>query len=331
MDKKRIHMRLASYEGISSNNRGRTENSKTTLQMIRIGGEVFPILTGTCLRNGILETMIKTNDGSFEFNRKRDSPLKFNRKRLHSENQLAVEYESYLNPRKYADDDIRGGLQALSKDDRKTIQAQMGDDFVAKRSSPMKVSIFVSSTPYLGDTIMFQSPKTTFKALENPSRKKTTKKGEDVDFSNSDNSSLLVTEAHPTFFQGAITLAVDDFIDPTRVEPLLLGGIDQMSDEVAGNHSRALMDFSPCSVILRVTNDHCARMKTRCFETVESCPEVIDLLKNEDYDPSEFILGGEIVKKMDKETASKLKELGASLHRTTTKAFEESYERLGVE
>ena len=65
--------------------------------------------------------------------------------------------------------------------------------------------------------------------------------------------------------------------------------------EVAGNHSRFLFDFSPESIVLRITDDPAPRL-LYCFEHHENglvhAPELVRRIRVGDILPSELYIGG---------------------------------------
>ena len=109
---------------------------------------------------------------------------------------------------------------------------------------------------------------------------------------------------------------------------------------MAGNHGRFLYDFSPDSVVLRITDDPAPRF-LYCFTTVDNgreidAPLLRERVESGDIDPAELILGGLIAKT---ETAKHLKAKGAFLgvngqtgvKAATAEAVRRINQRLGIE
>ena len=67
--------------------------------------------------------------------------------------------------------------------------------------------------------------------------------------------------------------------------------------EVAGNHSRFLFDFSPESIVLRLTHDPAPRI-LYCFEEDDSgqinADELVRKIESGDIDPNELFIGGRL-------------------------------------
>lgn len=75
-----------------------------------------------------------------------------------------------------------------------------------------------------------------------------------------------------------------------------LDALDGLSSlgEVAGNHSRFLFDFSPESIVLRVTDDPAPRI-LYCFNEENekiTVPELIRKVESGDISPDELFIGG---------------------------------------
>ncbi len=83
---------------------------------------------------------------------------------------------------------------------------------------------------------------------------------------------------------------------------------------VAGNHGRFLYDFSPDSIVLRLTHDPAPRL-LYCFEPRDharavDAPMLLARVEHGDIDAAELILGGAFA---DSPTGMKLRELGAQI------------------
>lgn len=138
-----------------------------------------------------------------------------------------------------------------------------------KRRGVLEVARAISTIPYAGDL--------TFNA-------KAGEKGR---------TSLYGTEVHATRYQYGFALTPERLNVKTRAVHV----IDAITNlgEVAGNHSRFLFDFSPESIILRITEDPAPRL-LYCFNEDEngniSVPELIRRVKNGDIGADELYIGG---------------------------------------
>jgi CRISPR-associated protein Cst2 len=113
-----------------------------------------------------------------------------------------------------------------------------------------------------------------------------------------DNPVPYGTEVHATRFQYGIALTPDRLRDKSRtakaIEALCNLGT------VAGNHGRFLFDFSPDSVIFRITDDPAPRL-LYCFETADDgktviAPALEERVKDGDIKSEELIIGGTFAK-----------------------------------
>ncbi len=126
----------------------------------------------------------------------------------------------------------------------------------------------ISTTPYAGD-ISFNA--------------KSGEKGR---------TSLYGTEMHATRFQYGFALTPERLREKSRCLAALDGLVNL--GEVGGNHSRFLFDFSPESLVLRVTPDPAPRI-LYCFQEESNqvtTPELVRKVQNGDIRPEELFIGG---------------------------------------
>jgi CRISPR-associated protein Cst2 len=106
-------------------------------------------------------------------------------------------------------------------------------------------------------------------------------------------TSLYGTEVHATRFQYGFALTPSRLRERSRA----VEAIKAMTNfgEGAGNHSRFLFDFSPESIVLRITEDPAPRL-LYCFhqsERGEICaPELVRRVEVGDIPASELYIGG---------------------------------------
>jgi CRISPR-associated protein Cst2 len=140
-----------------------------------------------------------------------------------------------------------------------------------KRRGCLEIARAISTTPFSGDL--------TFNA-------KSGEKGR---------TSLYGTEVHSTRYQYGFALTPERLRNKDRA----LQAIDALVNlgEVAGNHSRFLFDFSPESIVLRLTDDPAPRI-LYCFEESDkgeiNASELVRKVQVGDIDPSEIFVGGKI-------------------------------------
>jgi CRISPR-associated protein Cst2 len=101
---------------------------------------------------------------------------------------------------------------------------------------------------------------------------------------------------HTTEYQYSFGLNLDDVIEKINISHF----IDAITDPppVAGNHARFAYDFSPASIVLRVTNAHSPKIQN-CFEHDESSrgytvERLVKRVEAGDIPASELIIGGEL-------------------------------------
>ena len=261
---------VLTYAAPSSNYRGESEENRTVIQKISRSGQEYPIISPEAMRNALREILAA-----------RDLPV--NRTRLHNEDQLAVEFKEFPDATKYADDFIFGYMVA----DTKKMKEQKRP---AKRDSVLRMNLAVALEPYRFDATFHQSP---LNAGASP-------------WKNATSSALLHRESAYTAFQYPFALAGRDCMEGQGVHWIrsLLAAIGELSG-VAGGHARSLYEMAPRSIVIRVTKSLVAGYDTYGFDTNGKFSELKRIL-NDDLPGSEFLLGGEIVRKLSDETRAGL-------------------------
>jgi len=287
--------------GTAANNRGENEGNTTTLQKLLWKGDVHTTVSAEAIRWAIRyhwqrraelgEPRLRTNrtwDDIAEDNRLKDSTWKV----WNAEDLKAKPHETFI------DDDVLGFM--LAEGAKLEGDASEGDDdgkkagkgkakkpakgTISKRRGVLEVTRAVSLSPFAGDI--------TFNA-------KSGTKG---------STSLYSTEVHATRYQYGFALT------PARlaVRARVLDVIDAIVGlgEVAGNHSRFLYDFSPESIVLRITDDMAPRL-LYCFEQQANrvtFPQLVARVKAGDIRPDELIIGGPVA---DSPDGQQIAQLGA--------------------
>lgn len=276
------------YPAPSSNYRGESEENRTILQKITIGDHEHTIISPAAIRNALREILAARG-------------LPTNRRRLHDEDQLAVEFKDFPDADTYADDFLFGFLVA----DKKAIKASKGRPY--KRDSVLRMNLAVSVLPYRFDATFHQSPKN---AGGSP-------------WSNSSSSALIHREVHHTAYQYPFALAGQDFAQGKGRAwgGELLRAIGELSG-VAGGHAASLYDMAPRSIVARVGPGLVAGYDTYGFKADGSFPELRRLSAG-DLPGEEFWIGGEIVRQMDPGERGRLEGLGAHLHENPQRLLSE--------
>jgi CRISPR-associated protein Cst2 len=273
---------ILTYPAPSSNYRGESEENRTVLQKIAKGNKEYTVISPESMRNALREILIKQG-------------LPCNRKRLHDQDQLAVEFKEFPNGEKYADDFLFGFMVA----DNDAIKKNKG--MPPKRDSILRMNLAVALTPYRYDAMFNQSP---LNAGNSP-------------WKNSAKSALLHREVAHTAYQYPFALAYSD----CRVKPdwtkSLIFAISQLSD-VAGGHARSYFEMAPSSVVARLTPSLVAGYDTYGFKDNGEFPE-LDRIKDSDLPGDEFWVGGEIVRNMSAAQQEKLTSRGVHLYENPQK------------
>jgi CRISPR-associated protein Cst2 len=176
-----------------------------------------------------------------------------------------------------------------------------------KRPSPLAIGRAVSLRPYRGEI--------SFNAVSGEKAK--------------GKLSLYNAEMHTTEYQYSFGLNLGDVINKANINHLIDSIIDP--PPVAGNHARFAYDFSPASIVLRVTSAHASKIQN-CFEhddetrgyTVE---RLIRRIKSGDIPADELIVGGEISGTPDGE---ELKNLGVAVFPGVRAAAQEARRRIAA-
>lgn len=305
--------------GTAANNRGENEGNITTLQKLLWNGEVHTTLSAEAIRWAVRffwQRRAELGAKDLETNRRWDDEKGDNK----FEDPTWAGWASE-DGKTYIDDDVLGFMRAeaakeeggeeeaepeeTSEGDKKkkggSAKASKKKGTVNKRRGVLELTRAVSLLPFAGDI--------TFNA-------KSGEKGR---------TSLYGTEVHATRYQYGFALTPSRLRVPGRA----LHVIDALTGlgEVAGNHSRFLYDFSPESVVLRLTEDMAPRL-LYCFVEEEGkvdAPALVDRVESKDIQASELIIGGAFAQTP---TGQRLKELGAWTHPGVIAAAAEAKKRV---
>lgn len=141
------------------------------------------------------------------------------------------------------------------------------------------------------------------------------KASKDSAYGNAANSALIEREVHVTAFQFPFGLNLNDLRhipdwekstpedrkEKMRWVALLLRAIGELNG-VAGNHARTMYPFAPVSIVMRLTTRRAPEFDLYGFKPKqnghegESQAELIESLRVGELSPSDFYIGGRIVK-----------------------------------
>ncbi|MEX0268997.1 hypothetical protein AB3R30_07635 [Leptolyngbyaceae cyanobacterium UHCC 1019] len=279
---KNLFATVLTYPAPSSNYRGESEENRTVLQKIAKGNKEYTVISPESMRNALREMLIKAG-------------LPCNRKRLHNQDQLAVEFKEFPNAEKYADDFLFGFLVA----DKDAIAKNK--TLPPKRDSILRMNLAVALTPYKFDAMFNQSP---LNAGASP-------------WKNSSTSALLHREVAHTAYQYPVALAYSDCKAKPDWAKALIQAIAQLSN-VAGGHARSYYEMAPKSVIARLTPSLIAGYDTYGFNEKGEFPE-LGRIKASDLPGDEFWVGGEIVRTLQPEQREYLDNAGVHLYENPQK------------
>lgn len=255
---------VLTYPAPSSNYRGESEENRTVLQKITKGGREYSVISPESMRNALREILAKEG-------------LNSNRRRLHNEDQLAVEFKAFPDADEFADDFLFGFMVA----DKDAIKKNKGKP--AKRDSVFRVNMAVALTSYRFNAVFNQSP---LNAGSSP-------------WKNASTSALIHREVAHTAYQYPFALSYEDCKQGNGPQwtKALLSAIGQLTN-VAGGHARSFYEMSPASIIVRLTPSLVAGYDTYGFDESGSFPE-LKRIKNVDLPGKEFWIGGELARKID--------------------------------
>lgn len=132
---------------------------------------------------------------------------------------------------------------------------------------------------------------------------------------------------HTTEYQYSFGLNLKDVKNKENISHVIEAIIDP--PPVAGNHARFAYDFSPASIVLRVTNAHSSKIQN-CFEHDESnrtytVNSLIYKVENGDIPAEELIIGGAIANTPE---GKRLEELKVKVVKGVISAAQEARNRI---
>ena len=256
---------LVTAQGTAANNRGLTEGNITTLQKLVWGGQVHTTVSAESIRFAVRRRLGEKED----CNRIYDDETRESEWR----DAKFAAWGQKGGAKTYVDDDLLGFMSAEAAIEER------GKGTALIRRAVLEVARAVSLTPWPGDV--------TFNAASPGATPSAQKKGS--------NPVPYGTEMHATRYQYGIAMTPARLRDPKRASTALralcaLG-------EVAGNHGRFLFDFSPESVVFRITDEPAPRILYAFAPNGSdhvAIPEILRKVLAGDIAAKELVVGGQV-------------------------------------
>ncbi len=286
--------------GTAANNRGLTEGNITTLQKLVWNGQVHTTVSAEAIRFALRRRLAEHEP----CNRTFDEDERLNR----WEDPQFKAWGDKSKESTFIDDDLLGFMAA------EAAKQEQEKGSVKVRRAVLEVTRAVSLTPWPGDV--------TFNAASPGATPSAQKKGA--------NPVPYGTEVHATRYQYGVALTPEALRVRARAAVALraLCGLGP----VAGNHGRFLFDFSPESVVFRVTQEAAPRILHAFQGTEGGGVEIGELLRKVragDVKAQELVIGGAVVDALSAEEREVLS--GATLTPGVIAACEEVCKRLEAE
>lgn len=278
---------VVTHHGTAANNRAETEGNVTTLQKLLWFGRTHTSVSAEAIRFALRRRLSEHEETNRSWDESSSKP--FNAWKDPS-------FDQWSKDQGYIDDDLLGFMSAEaaqeeaedteSNDDssQKTKNKPRAKGTATIRRSPLEITRAISLSPYAGDvTFNAASPGAT------PSAQKGGKSSVHKD------PVPYATELHATRYQYGFALTPEAVRKKERIQHAIrslcaLG-------EVAGNHGRFLFDFSPESIVIRITQDPAPRLLYIYEEDPRDCkiiqvPALLARCESFDIPPAELIIGG---------------------------------------
>lgn len=289
---------IVTHHGTAANNRGETDGNITTLQKLVWQDQVHSTVSAEAIRFALRRRLaMDEKEGT---NRQWDEDVRSN-----------VWKDSEFKGWKkkdgatFIDDDLLGFMSAKAAKE----EGEAGSADV--RRAVLEVTRAISLLPWSGDV--------TFNAASPGATPSAAKKG--------NNPVPYGTELHATRYQYGIALTPERLRKEDRAKFAISGLCDLA--EVAGNHGRFLFDFSPESIVFRLTDDPAPRL-LYIFEQKEGvvdAPLLLSRVEAGDIKAEELVIGGSFAMTT---TAKDLEAKGAKVFPGVRKAAETLISKLGA-
>lgn len=296
---------VVTANGTAANNRGETEGNTTTLQKLIWNGQVHTTVSAESIRFALRRRLSERE----ACNRSYDESARLNQ----WADPAFSRWASSSKEIPHIDDDLLGYMAAEAAKDEGTGEGKAKGSAKVRRAV-LEISRAVSLTPWSGDF--------TFNAASPGATPSAAKKG-------ASNPVPYATEMHATRYQYGFALTPERLKVPGRAA-IALEGLCALG-EVAGNHGRFLFDFSPESIVLRITSDPAPRILYSYESTAKgelSMPSLLHKVQGGDILGSELVIGGAIVSGLGQKELDILK--GASLYGGIKAACQEACKRIAA-
>ncbi|HBK24987.1 MAG TPA: CRISPR-associated protein [Planktothrix sp. UBA10369] len=310
-------------EAVAANNRGDNLGNTTTLQKVFHQDTIHTSVSAEAIRFALRYRFQLENpdlvNRSYDAN---TSKLEHKDEKItywNSNSTSATKNNQFPSANyPYIDDDLMGFMDAEAAGKEKEAELQEEETTskkpkeklkgkVTKRQSPLAIGRAISLRPYRGEL--------SFNCVSGEKSK--------------GQLSLYNAEMHTTEYQYSFGINLGDVIQKEYIGQLIDAIIDP--PPVAGNHARFAYDFSPASIIFRLTHAHSSRIQN-CFEHDEinrtyTLERLIERLKAKDIPPTELVIGGEIYATEEGEI---LKNLGVTVYRGVYEAAQEIRQQIAM-
>ncbi len=293
---------VVTHHGTAANNRAENEGNITTLQKLLWFGRVHSTVSAEAIRFAIRRRLAEHETTNRFWDDTGSKPMN---------NWNDGGFTKWAEGDSYIDDDVLGFMSAdaAKEENNEPAQPPEPDDTRGRgrkprakgtanvRRSPLELTRAISLAPYGGDvTFNAASPGAT------PSAQKGAKGVK--------NPVPYGTEVHATRYQYGFALTPGSLRKPERAA-VAIRAIAALG-EVAGNHGRFLYDFSPESVVFRITQDPAPRL-LYVFEGSGhevDAPALLVRARAQDIPAGELIIGGAFALT---DTAKAIEALGAKI------------------
>lgn len=311
-------------EAVAANNRGENIGNTTTLQKVFVKDDLHTSVSAEAIRFAI---RYRFQLEGLRVNRTYDG------EKLSYEDEKRVAW----NPEGevFVDDDLMGFMDAaaaaIEREDEDTVEPTNEPDpspvkapagkpggksapkkskakgKTTKRPSPLALGRAVSLRPYRGEL--------SYNAVSGAKEK--------------GKLSLYSAEMHTTEYQYSFGINLDDVVDKKNIGHLVAAIADP--PPVAGNHARFAYDFSPASIVLRVTHAHSSRIQN-CFAHDEAkrtftVQRLVQRVEAGDIPATELIVGGLVEATPE---GAQLRKLGATVVAGVDAAVTEARARIAA-
>ncbi|HKP47534.1 MAG TPA: DevR family CRISPR-associated autoregulator [Pyrinomonadaceae bacterium] len=302
-----IYGTILTSEAVAANNRGDNIGNTTTLQKVFHQDDLHTSVSAEAIRFAL---RYRFQLEGLSVNRSYDPDAG----KLNFEDEKRTTWNPSGDV--FIDDDLMGFMDAAAAQQEQEEEGVEGEEATpkkktkakgktTKRQSPLAIGRAVSLRPYRGEL--------SFNAVSGEKEK--------------GKLSLYNAEMHTTEYQYSFGLNLNDVVRKENIGHLIDAVVDP--PPVAGNHSRFAYDFSPSSVVLRVTNAHSSKIQN-CFEHDEesrsyTVERLIHRVESGDVPAGELIIGGELAATVE---GKKLESLGVKVFPGVKAAANEARKRI---